>query len=92
MSLLSKLISYHFHIFIESQSPQGVPSLEIILNSSLRDYHSRLSLLPFLSLAAAYPPAYIGYLKDFPEARNFADFTLFQTVTGMFQKVGRGSC
>ena len=33
MSLLSKLISYHFHIFIESQSSQGVPSLEIILNS-----------------------------------------------------------
>ena len=39
-------------------------------------------------MVAAYPPGYIQYLKDFPEARNFADFTLFQTAKGMFYKVG----
>lgn len=49
---------------------------------------SRLHLLPFLGLVAAYPPGYIQYLKDFPEARNFADFTLFQTAKGIFYKVG----
>ena len=48
---------------------------------------SRLHLLPFLGLVAAYPPGYIQYLKDFPEARNFADFTLFQTAKGIFYKV-----
>ena len=47
----------------------------------------RLSILPLLTVVAAYPPGYIGYLKDFPEARNFADFTLFQTAKGMFYKV-----
>lgn len=41
-------------------------------------------MLPLLTVVAAYPPGYLGYLKDFPEARNFADITLFQTVKGMF--------
>ena len=60
--------------------------------SQLKYFNLRLSLLPFLALAAAYPPGYIGYLKDFPEARNFADFTFFQTVNGMLQKVGPEFC
>ena len=44
-------------------------------------------MLPLLTVVAAYPPSYIEYLKDFPEARNFADITLFQTVKGMFSTV-----
>ena len=44
-------------------------------------------MLPLLAVVAAYPPGYIAYLKDFPEARNFADITLFQTVKGMFSTV-----
>ena len=46
-----------------------------------------LRLLPFLSLACAYPRAYTEFFKDFPEARALTGFTFFQTTKGLFYKV-----